>query len=57
MHLIILFMTTTGSSTNKALLAVWISEYDLIAQNTSSISSHIISRYLMLCENSIVEQR
>jgi len=50
-------MTTTGSSKNKALLAVLISEYDLIAQNTSSISSHIISHYLILCQNSIVEQR
>jgi len=46
-------MTMTGSSKNKALLAVWISEYDLMAQNTSNISSH----YLILCENSIVEQR
>ena len=50
-------MTMTGSSKNKAILAVWISEYDLIAQKTSSISSHIISHYLILCENSIVEQR
>jgi len=50
-------MTTTGSFKNKALLAVWTSEYDLIAQNTSRTSSHIISHYLILCENSIVEQR
>jgi len=42
MYSCILFMTMTGSSKNKARLAVWISEYDLIAHNTSSISYHII---------------
>jgi len=57
MYSCILFMTTTGSSKNKAILAVWISEYDSIAHNTSSISSHIISHYLILRENNIVEQR
>ena len=57
MYSCIIFMITTGSSKNKTLLAVWISEYDLIAQKTSSISSHIVLHYLILRENSIGEQR
>ena len=57
MYSCILFMTTTGSSKNKSHLAVWLSEYDLITQKTSSISSHIILQYLILCESSIGEQR
>jgi len=54
MYSCILFMTTTGSSNNKALLAVWISEYDLIAQKTSIVLVHISYYIIWFCVKTVL---